>query len=136
MSLEQFIGFLNQDLMGEFSSVAAYTTYAAIVAGLHHMELSEEFEEEAQDELEHATLLSKRIAALGGIPKPIIKPAPIVSDPSKIVPILLSMEKQAVRDYSIRVEQAHSIGLHGIAVELENILADEQDHHDILIMMI
>lgn len=136
MNMKQFIQGLNSDLANEMSAVAAYVAYAGSIAGLHRMELHDEFVQEAHEEMEHAALFARRIAALGGVPEPHAEPPPPTRNLTEMIRILLSMEKQALIDYAERAEQARQLGHPAIAVEIEDILADEQEHHDMLLMML
>ncbi len=135
MEIEQFIQLLNDDLCSEFQSVITYTTYAASVVGLQRPELREVFEDEAHDELGHAQYFADKIAALGVIPRISVDPVELTNDPVQMIETLLGMEAETVSNYSLRADQAKELGLHAIAVDIENILTDELSHRDELMMM-
>jgi rubrerythrin len=52
-----------------------------------------------------------------------------------MIETLLGMEAETVSNYSLRADQAKELGLHAIAVDIENILTDELSHRDELMMM-
>lgn len=136
MDIKEFVTLLNQDLNSEFASIAAYTTFAASVIGLHRPELKGMFEEEAESELGHAQYFADKIAALGGFPQIVLQPIPYTRSPQQMVEVLRGMEEQAVLNYSARADQAKVLGLHAIAIDIENILTDEREHFDELSMML
>lgn len=135
MDIEQFIQLLIQDLQGEFQAIATYTAYSASVVGIQRPELSELFSDEAHDELEHAQWFADNIAALGGIPEISITPIEPTDNYGVMLEILKEMENKTVANYSERADQAKAMGLHAIAVDIENILTDELDHFNALNMM-
>ena len=136
MDIKQFAQLLQSDLLSEFTAISHYITYAATLRGLDRSQLKEMFEEEASDELGHAQFFADKIATMGFIPQIAAKPATMASSPVQMIQILLSLEEQTVINYSTRADQAIALGLHGLSVDIENILATELGHRDELKMML
>ena len=65
---EDLIEGLNIDLGFEYQAVLMYTTYAAMATGIHRPLLKSFFEDEINEELQHAQFLADKITALGGMP--------------------------------------------------------------------
>lgn len=63
---------LNKALADEFLAAYQYWIGAKVVKGIYRKTLQEEFEEHAQDEYKHATMVVDRIIQLDG--KPILSP--------------------------------------------------------------
>lgn len=124
----ELINHLNQDLAGELSAIIQYITYAAKVTGPYRPELAEFFLTEVPDEQRHAQFLSNKIVALGGEPttEPRLVTEAITNQ--EMVEAVLAAEQRAVRDYTLRAEEAEDYGDKGLAVELENIITDETKH--------
>ncbi len=126
----ELINHLNQDLAGELSAIIQYITYAAKVTGPNRRELAEFFLTEVPDEQRHAEFLSNKVVALGGEPTTEARPVTEAITNQEMVEAVLAAEQRAVRDYTMRAEEAEDYGDKGLAVELENILTDETKHSE------
>src|SRR3954468_91555 len=65
---EQLIANLNEDLAREYQAIIAYVVYSQVIKGAQYMNIAEELETHAKEELDHALIISKRIDSLGGTP--------------------------------------------------------------------
>jgi bacterioferritin len=125
---QALIEALNRDLAHELSAIIQYIQYSARVQGPWRTELRGFFQAEIADEQLHAQYLADRIAAMGGIPT--TTPAP-VADAKTAEDMLKAVEQAeatAVRNYTERVRQADELGEVALRVQLENFIADEQNH--------
>jgi bacterioferritin len=127
---DALIDKLNEDLAGELQAVIQYATYAARVTGPYRPQLAEFFRAEIADELGHAQFLAEKIAALGGKPTTVPRAVPDANSNQQMLQRVLEAEKQAIRDYSERAEQAETYGDKGLQVRLEDIVADETEHYE------
>jgi bacterioferritin len=125
---QELIEHLNEDLAGELGAVTQYITYAAKVTGPSRPEISAFFAGEIPDEQRHAQFLANKIVALGGEPTTEARPVPQADSNQEMLEAVLEAEQRAVRDYSARADQAEEYGDKGLAVEIENIVADETKH--------
>lgn len=125
---EQLIELLNQDLASEYAAVIQYLTYAARVTGPNRNELSEFLRDEIAGETAHATFLSEKIVALGGVPTTTPAPVPDVADNKGMFEAVLAAERAAVVRYIERARQADEMGQKGLQVQLEDMVADETGH--------
>jgi bacterioferritin len=98
--------------------------------GLESAEIAETFEEVAVAEMKHAEKIAERLFYFDVIPT--TKPSPIV-----IVPTLKEMleadakaEEEAIDLYKEIIKQASSEGDSTTRLLFEQILADEEEHHD------
>ena len=130
MDKQTLIDGLNQDLAGELSAITQYITYAAKATGPYRPQLAQFFLEEVVDEQGHAQYLANKIVALGGEPTTVARPVPKASTNREMVKAVLAAEKQAIKDYSLRAEQAEELGEKGLAVQLEDMVRDESGHAD------
>jgi bacterioferritin len=125
---QALIDHLNEDLAGELSAISQYITYAAKVTGPYRPEISEFFLGEVPDEQRHAQFLANKVVALGGEPNTEARPVAEAHTNQEMLEAVLEAEQRAVHDYSARAEEAEEYGDKGLAVEIENIVADETKH--------
>jgi len=135
-SVKELIEGLNVDLAHEYAAVIQYRTYASAVSGPHRQELRAFFTGEIADELGHAQQLCDKIIALGG--KPVTEPAKVkyTEDPKEMLQNALKDETETVERYVERRDQAEACGEYGLAVDFDDLIADETRHRDELRMML
>jgi bacterioferritin len=119
---------LNQDLAGELGAIVQYITYAAKASGPFRPQLSEFFLKEIPDEQGHALYLANKIVALGGEPTTEARAVPKARTNRDMLQAVLEAERQAIKDYTERLEQAEKAGEIALRVQLENQIADETGH--------
>jgi len=130
MDRESLIGKLNEDLAGELGAIIQYITYAAKATGPFRPQLTDFFLAEVPDEQGHAQYLANKIVALGGEPTTEPRPVPAAGTNREMLEAVLEAERRAVRDYTERAMQADAFGDKGLAVQLEDIVADETGHSE------
>lgn len=125
---QTLIAHLNEDLAGELSAMIQYITYAAKVTGPYRPQLAAFFLKEVPDEQRHAQFLADKIVALGGEPTVTPRTTTQADNNHAMLEAVLTAERRAVADYIQRAKEADAFGDKGLAVQLENIIADETDH--------
>ena len=128
MDKAKLIEGLNEDLAGELSAITQYITYAAKATGPYRPQLSAFFLAEVADEQAHAQFLANKIVALGGEPTTTARPVPPAANNKEMVEAVLAAEQQALADYTERAQEAEDCGEKGLAVRLEDMVADESGH--------
>jgi bacterioferritin len=128
MDKQTLIDALNGDLAGELQAVIQYLTYSSKVTGPYRPQLVDFMQTEIADELGHAQFLADKIVALGGVPITEPRPVPEASTPHEMLEAILKAERQAIADYTKRVEQADEYGDKGLVVQLEDMVNDETTH--------
>jgi bacterioferritin len=136
ISKEQLIALLNEDLAREYQAVITYRTYASAVPGRFRPELREFFAAEIVDELTHAQILADKIVHMGGQPTTVPTAVKYTEDPKEMLQNALKDEEETVERYVARREQSEACGEYGLAVEFDNLIADESRHRDELRMML
>ena len=129
---QQLVDGLNEDLNLELEAVLRYLYHSASATGLLGHELREELKGDLQGELNHAIFLADKITALGGELK--IDPAmpKKVRTARQMMQINVAAEHKVVANYAERIAQAEEFGDKGLAIRLEDILAEETDHAEAL----
>ncbi len=125
---EQLIQLLNEDLAREYQAVVAYVIYSQVLKGAEYMNIAEELEVHAKEELAHALTISKQIDYLGGMPTNQMKPVRQSEDAREMLQFDLENEAETIRNYRERVRQCEALGEYAIAEEIREILVQEQEH--------
>jgi bacterioferritin len=125
---QELIDGLNQDLNLELEAVLRYLYHSASATGLLGHELREELKGDIVGEMNHAVFLADKIAALGGQLE--INPSmpKRVRTAKEMMMIDIASERQVIKNYTKRITQAEKFGEKGLAIRLEDILAEETDH--------
>jgi len=128
ISREQLIELLNQDLAREYQAIIAYVVYSQTLKGAAYMNIAEELETHASEELEHALIISKQIDYLGG--KPTVAPMAVRTSENneEMLRFDLDNENETVRNYRQRIRQCEALGEYALAEQIREILVQEQEH--------
>jgi bacterioferritin len=125
---EQLIAHLNEDLSREYQAIIAYVVYSQAIKGAQYMQIAEELEVHAGEELKHALTIAGQIDYLGGeitaTPK-VVKTSESTKD---MLRFDLENEAETIRNYRVRVRECEALGEYAIAEHIRGILVNEQDH--------
>src|SRR3954469_24848206 len=125
---EQLVGLLNEDLAREYQAIIAYVVYSQVLKGAQYMQIAQELELHAKEELAHALTISKQIDYLGGMPTVTAKPVKTSEKAGEMLQFDLDNENETIRNYRVRVRQCEQMGEFAIAEHIRQILVQEQDH--------
>jgi len=125
---KQLTDLLNEDLQREFQAIIAYTNYSQVLKGAAYMNIADELEVHAGEELKHALKLSYWIDLLGGMPAVTAKPVKTSENNEDMLRFDLENEKETIANYRRRVKQADILDEFALGEDLREILRDEQDH--------
>jgi bacterioferritin len=128
ISREQMVQYLNEDLAREYQAIIAYTVYSQVLKGAEYMDIADELEKHAGEELAHAIKVSKQIDYLGGTPTVTPKPVALSQDPRELLKFDLDNERETVRQYRQRIRQAEAMGEFALSEVLRKIIVQEQEH--------
>jgi bacterioferritin len=125
---EDLIKNLNGDLAREYQAIIAYVVYSQVLKGAEYMNIAEELEKHAGEELQHAITIAKQIDYLGGTPT--VKPEPVVSteDNKEMLKADLNNENETIKNYRTRIKQCDQLNEYATAELIREILIQEQDH--------
>jgi bacterioferritin len=77
---------LNEDLAREYQAIIASVVYSQALKGAEFMNVAQELEKLAAQELQHALTIAKQVDHFGGTP--IVQPMPVqVTDANKAMPL-------------------------------------------------
>jgi bacterioferritin len=92
------------------------------------MNIAEELEKHAQEELQHALVIAKQIDYLGGVPTVTSLPVQKSESTEEMLRFDLDNENATIRGYRERVRQCEALGEYAMAEHIREILVNEQEH--------
>src|ERR1700756_5943422 len=119
---------LNEDLSREYQSIISYVVYSQVLSGAEYMNIANQLEIHAKQELDHALTISRQIDYLGKMPAVTPKPVRTSKDPKEMLRFDLENENETVRNYRDRIRQCEALGEFAMAERIRQILMQEQDH--------
>jgi bacterioferritin len=125
---DQLADLLNEDLSREYQAIIAYTVYSQVLKGAAYMDIADQLQIHAKQELDHALILSRQIDYLGKMPTVTPKPVKTSDDVKQMLRFDLDNENETIRNYRVRVRQCEALGEYALAEQIRQILVDEQDH--------
>lgn len=130
----QALELMSTMVENEFKTMYAYKTYANSLRGLSHHAIAEEFEDHAEQEIEHADFLLRRMSVLGGaVHVPDIPAPPADTDPVAIIQTMVRMEQEGIAKW----KALHAItGDNPMKFKIEEYMTVEQEHLDDLWQML
>ena len=128
LSRQKLIELLNEDLEREYQAIISYVVYSQVLKGAEYMNIADELEVHAGEELQHAITLANQIDYLGGMPKTTPKPVKTSDKAKDMLKFDLENENETIRNYRVRVKQCEELGEYALAEQIRDILVQEQDH--------
>jgi bacterioferritin len=128
ISRERLAELLNEDLAREYQAIIAYVVYSQVLKGAEFMNIADQLEQHATQELQHALTISRQIDYLGAMPTVTPKVVRTSDDPREIIRFDLQNETETIRNYRDRVRQCEQLGEYAMAEQIRQILVNEQDH--------
>jgi bacterioferritin len=128
ISRDRLAELLNEDLSREYQAIIAYVIYSQVLKGAQYMNIADQLEIHAKQELDHALIISRQIDYLGKMPTAVPKPVKTSEDAKEMLRADLSNETETIRNYRERVRQCEELGEYAMAEQIRQILVDEQDH--------
>jgi bacterioferritin len=128
ISREKLIELLNEDLSREYQAVIAYVVYSQVLKGAEYMNIADQLEIHAKQELDHALTIARQIDYLGGMPTVVPKPVKTSEKAKEMLQFDLNNEVDTIRNYRERIRQAEALGEYAMAEQIRALLMQEQDH--------
>ncbi len=125
---EQLADLLNEDLAREYQAIIAYVVYSQVLKGAEYMNIADQLQVHAQQELSHALILSRQIDYLGKMPTVVPKKVRTSEDAKEMLRFDLDNENETIVNYRARIRQCEALGEFAMAEQIRKILVEEQDH--------
>lgn len=128
VSLQKMIDQLNKVISAEYSQWFRWYHYALVLRGHARDGLANEFEEHAEEELEHAEKIAMRVVGLGGYPTTEIKQPESLEEVEEILKEMLIREQEGMKLYRETIDMCgDNVGTRTV---LEANTEIEQEHID------
>jgi bacterioferritin len=128
ISRDRLAELLNEDLSREYQAIISYVVYSQVLKGAEYMNIADQLEIHAQQELKHALTISRQIDYLGKMPTVTPKPVRTSEKAKDMLRFDLENENETIRHYRERVRQCEALGEFAMAEQIRQILMEEQDH--------
>ncbi|MDH4286874.1 MAG: ferritin-like domain-containing protein [Gallionella sp.] len=125
---KKLLAELNKDLEWEYAAAVQYVQHAATINGAQFDSIQKELLIHAQEEMQHAVMLSEQIDFLGGVPSVEVEKREVSADSLKMLKQDLIGEENAIKRYKERIGQAEELKEYGLRRVLEDILIQEEEH--------
>lgn len=119
---------LNKDLEWEYAAAIQYVQHAAMIKGAKFDSIRKELLIHAQQEMQHAVMLSEQINFLGGTPTVDVENRETSAHNLEMLRQDLAGEDNAISRYRERIAQAEALQEYGLRRVLEDILIQEEEH--------
>ena len=134
MDVEEQIACLNRALRLQHRSVLQYSLVAGSVIGLEYQAHAEKMRQHAASELEDATRLVEKIAALGGDPTTEVADISFRNDPSEALDRLIEDESEALEALQAAIEPTgREAASEAVEHRLEHMIMRKQEQVDYLL---
>jgi bacterioferritin len=128
ISRDRLAELLNEDLSREYQAIISYVVYSQVLSGAEYMDIADQLEIHAKQELDHALAISRQIDYLGKMPAVTPKPVRTSKNAKDMLRFDLENENETIRNYRDRVRQCEALGEYAMAEQIRRILVQEQDH--------
>jgi bacterioferritin len=125
---ERLAELLNEDLSREYQAIISYVVYSQVLKGAEYMDIADQLEIHAKQELDHALMISRQIDYLGKMPAVTPKPVRTSKNAKDMLRFDLENENETIRNYRDRIRQCEALGEFALAEQIRKILMQEQDH--------
>jgi bacterioferritin len=121
---------MNQAIAGELQAIVQYMWHHIMVKGLSSSSLMDVFEDISVEEMKHAEKIAERLFYFDV--NPTTKPNPIAvgGDATQMLKADVKAEEEAITLYKDIIKQAASEGDDTTRLLFEEILTQEEQHHD------
>ncbi len=125
---DQLIDGLQADLAREYKAIIQYVIFSQKLDGARYMNIANQLEQHAHQELDHALQIARQLDYLGEYPVHQPERVDVSEENEEMLWIDLRAEDETVKNYRERIQQAEAIGEYALAEVLQEIVRQEQDH--------
>lgn len=131
MASKELIEMLNKAISLEIQVSIQYMWQHVRIYGFDHLAIAEELKKIGIEEMKHAERIAERVDYLGGIPT--TNPAKITVEdtPEEMITNDMLAEEEGMAFYKKIIEKAMSEKDYVTRELFEDILSDEEDHHNV-----
>jgi bacterioferritin len=121
---------MNKAVAREIQVSVQYMWQHVMAKGLNSAEIADMFEDVAIEEMKHAEKIAERLFYFDVVPTTKPSPIEVGGDVKHMLEVDAKAEEEAIDLYKAIIKQAASEGDSTTRLLFEQILANEEDHHD------
>ncbi len=121
---------MNKAIAREIQVSVQYMWQHVMAKGLESAEIADVFEDVAMTEMKHAEKIAERIFYFGIVPTTKPDPIKVGGSVKEMLEVDAKSEEEAIDLYKAIIKQAQSEGDTTTRLLFEQILAEEEDHHN------
>ncbi|HEX6965359.1 MAG TPA: ferritin-like domain-containing protein [Gemmatimonadaceae bacterium] len=125
---DQLIQGLQEDLAREYRAIIQYVIFSQKLDTARYMNIADQLQEHAHQELDHALAVSRQLDYFGAYPVHEPEAVQVSEDNEEMLWIDLRAEDATIHNYRERIRQAEELGEFALAEVLQEIVRQEQDH--------
>jgi bacterioferritin len=125
---DKLVQGLQEDIAREYQAIIQYVIFSQKLDTARYMNIADQLEVHAHQELDHAIAIARQLDYLGAYPVHVPKPVEVSEDNAEMLWADLRAEDTTIRNYRERIRQAEEIGEIALAEILRGIVKEEQDH--------
>jgi len=125
---EQLIQGLQEDLAREYKAIIQYVVFSQKLDGARFMNIADQLEEHAHQELDHALKIARQLDYFGAYPTHVPAKVDAPEENEAMLRADLQAEDDTIRNYRERIRQADALGEFALSEVLREIIIEEQDH--------
>lgn len=125
---EQLVQGLQEDLAREYKAIIQYIIFSQKLDSARYMNIADQLEEHAHQELDHALAVARQLDYFGAYPVHEPKPIEVSEDNEEMLRADLRAEDDTIQNYRVRIRQAEDLGEYALSEVLRGIVEQEQDH--------
>jgi len=122
---------LNKAIAREIQVSIQYMWQHVRIYGFDHLAIAEELKKIAIEEMKHAESIAERVDYLGGVPTTIPAKITVGDKPEEMITNDMHAEEEAIELYKKIIERAVEEKDYVTRELFEDILSDEEDHHNV-----
>ena len=131
MASKELIEMLNKAIAREIQVSIQYMWQHVRIYGFDHLAIAEELKKIAIEEMKHAESIAERVDYLGGVPTTIPAKITVGDKPEEMITNDMHAEEEAIELYKKIIERAVEEKDYVTRELFEDILSDEEDHHNV-----
>lgn len=126
---------LNEAIARELAGSTQFIWYCFQTLASGRGVAADPFREISSREVKHAEAIAERLCRIGGLPIVVPRPALEGKSANECLDLAARSKEETIRFYRRIIEQAENEGDAATAFLLKEILEDEEEHRDLLVMM-
>ncbi len=130
MASEKLLNLLNQAISQELSASIQYMWHHVMAIGMRSPEIRDKIRAISIVEMKHAEKIAERLDYLGGVPSTKPTPIDLGTNLEEIMQKNRTKEEGAINLYREIIKVASDEGDTTTRILFEEILSDEEDHHN------